>query len=71
MQHLFNHFSININICLTFAYCLTAYMSARTSLFLGRENLDTIIAIVCLEMPCIVGWMASFSMTRSLAAWEF
>ena len=71
MQHLFNHFSININICLTFAYCLTAYMSARTSLFLGRENLDTIIAKVCLEMPCIVGWMASFSMTRSFAAREF
>ena len=75
MQHLFNHFSININIslcfCFTFAYCLMACMSARTSLFLGRENLDTIIAKVCLEMPCIVGWMASFSMTRSFAAREF
>ena len=47
------------------------YMSARTSFFLGCENLDTTIAIVCLEMPCIVGWMASFSMTRSFAAKEF
>ena len=46
-------------------------MSARTSFFLGCENLDTTIAIVCLEMPCIVGWMASFSMTRSFAAREF
>ena len=46
-------------------------MSARTSLFLGCENLDTTIAIVCLEMPCIVSWMASFSMTRSFAAREF
>ena len=66
MQHLFNHFSININIslcfCLTFAYCLMAYMSARTSLFLGRENLDAIIAIVCLEMPCIL----ADSITESL-----
>ena len=46
-------------------------MSARTSFFLGCENLDTTIAIVCLEMPCIVGWMASVSMTRSFVAREF
>ena len=39
-----------------------AYMSARTSLFLGRENLDAIIAIVCLKMPCIL----VESMTESL-----
>ena len=37
-------------------------MSARTSLFLGRENLDAIIAIVCLKMPCIL----VESMTESL-----
>ena len=46
-------------------------MSARTSFFLGCENLDATIAIVCLEMPCIVDWMASFSMMRSFAARKF
>ena len=39
-----------------------AYMSARTSLFLGRENLDAIIAIVCLDMP----WILAGSITESL-----
>ena len=28
-----------------------AYMSARTSSFLGLEYLDTIITMVCSEMP--------------------
>ena len=55
----------------SFAFFLIAYMSAKTDLFLGRENLDAITAIVCLEMPCIVGWMASLCMTWSFAAGEF
>ena len=61
-----------------------AYISARTGLFLGLENLDTTITIVCSEISfgwstcrvetrlvCIAGWLVGFCVMRSFAEGNF
>ena len=55
------------------------YMLARTGSFLGIENMETVITIVCSESPfgggsrrvesgrlvCVTGWLMGFCMMRS------
>ena len=72
-----------INFC---SNCiLMAYISTSTGSFLGIENMDTIITIVCSESPfggesrrvetgrlvCVTGRLMGFCMMRSLLEGSF
>ena len=72
-----------INFCSNCS--LMVYMLARTCSFLGIENMETIITIVCSESPfggssrlvesgrlvCVTGWLMGFCMMRSFFEGSF